>query len=92
MKKIIAKLAICALLFTSYLPNVAEARNYDNVTNTYYYDAKLVNYPIYRNETLQATEYYKLNVDGTTYISLRDLARILAVEISWDKATKSIQK
>ena len=91
MKKIIVKLAICTLLFGSYLPNVAEARNYDNVTNTYYYDAKLVNYPIYRNETLQPTEYYKLNVDGTTYISLRDLARILAVEISWDKAPKSIQ-
>ncbi len=91
MKKIFAKLLICTMLFASFLSNVADAKSYDKNTNIYYHYAKVVNYLIYIDGSVKATEYYKLNVDGTTYVSLRDLARILAVEIRWDNSTKSIQ-
>lgn len=55
-----------------------------------YFNAKVVDYPIYRNSQLQGTEFPILNVQGRTYLSLRDISRILSVEVIWNAREKII--
>lgn len=54
------------------------------------YYPKVVKYPIYSDVGEVSTNNLKLDMDGTTYLSLRDLGKILDIKIDWDKNTHSI--
>lgn len=54
------------------------------------YYPKVVKYPIYSDVGEVSTNNLKLDMDGTTYLSLRDLGKILDIKIDWDENTHSI--
>jgi len=84
MKNIVSKLLLASLLVSTIGISNVEARNYDTNTRTYYHNAKIKDFPLYMNGETKNTDYYKLVVDGRTYLSLRDIATVLGVEVRWD--------
>ena len=85
MKKIFAKkIALSVIIMSMFFPTS------DSFANTY--RAKVVDYTIRYGEN--AKDYddtsSKLNIDGTTYLSLRSLASMLDLDIVWDNKEKTI--
>lgn len=85
MKKIFAKkIALSVIIMSMFFPTS------DSFANTY--RAKVVDYTIRYGEN--AEDYddtsSKLNIDGTTYLSLRSLASMLDLDIVWDNKEKTI--
>lgn len=85
MKKIFAKkIALSVIIMSMFFPTS------DSFANTY--RAKVVDYTIRYGEN--AEDYddtsSKLNINGTTYLSLRSLASMLDLDIVWDNTEKTI--
>ena len=85
MKKIFAKkIALSVIIMSMFFPTI------DSFANTY--RAKVVDYTIRYGEN--AEDYddtsSKLNINGTTYLSLRSLASMLDLDIVWDNTEKTI--
>lgn len=85
--KLSRKFVITSVLLTALLSANVPASDAAKA-NTY--NANVVNYTINSNGDEVHTDYLKLNIDGTTYLSLRDLARILDVKIDWNANTRTI--
>ena len=61
-----------------------------NSNNENYVYAKEVNFPIYIDGERKYPSKMEVVVNGTTYLSLRDLANMLNVPINWDSNTRSV--
>ena len=61
-----------------------------NSNNANYVYAKEVNFPIYIDGERKYPNKMEVVVNGTTYLSLRDLANMLNVPINWDSNTRSV--
>lgn len=61
-----------------------------NSNNENYVYAKEVNFPIYIDGERKYPNKMEVVVNGTTYLSLRDLANMLNVPINWDSNTRSV--
>lgn len=81
IKKLLSKLLVTAVVVSAVGISDVEARSYN---------AKTADFPIYMNGSLKNPEFYKLVVDGRTYLSIRDIATILGIEIDWNSSERAV--